>query len=482
MDYFPAFLKLEGRSVLVVGGGAVAARKTKALLAADAKVTVVARRAGPDIKALANAGRLDLRRRPFATGDVQNQWLVVNATGDRQSGEQVVQAAEAARVFCNSVDDLANCSYLVPAVVDRSPLMVAISSGGAAPVLARRIRARLEVLLPMHVGRVAALAGEWREKVGEVIAGFRERRYFWERIFDGRLDDAMSRGGTRAADRLISEELEHAAQDGRSPGFAWLVGAGPGDPELLTLKALHAMQTADVILHDRLVAPEVLAFARRDAELVAVGKSPGSCVNSQASINRLLVERVAAGERVCRLKGGDPFVFGRGGEEASALDAAGLPFVVVPGITAALGCAAAAGIPLTHRDAAQAVTLLTGHGKDSADTLDWSAMAGASQTLAIYMGVSRAHELMQKLTRNGRAADTPVAIIERGTTPRQRVIRGTLGQLHLLISAHRVASPALLIVGEVARQGAAALPGAATPSANESAIRKTLNASAARGG
>ena len=459
LDYFPAFLKLEGRAVLVVGGGPVAVRKANSLLAAGAAVTVVASKACAEIVALAEAGRLTLKQRSFRRQDAGRCWLVVNATGDPHTGAVVAGAAEAARVFCNSVDDIDGCSYIVPAVVDRSPLVVAISSGGAAPVLARRVRAALEALLSTNIGRIAACAGSWRARVGEAIVGFRERRYFWERLFDGRLEDALAAGGSRAMDRLIADELARAAGDTPAAGKAWLVGAGPGDPGLLTLKALQVMQAADVILHDRLVSPAILALARRDAELIAVGKKPGSSANSQESINRLMVERVAAGDRVCRLKGGDPFVFGRGGEEVDALAAAGLPCTIVPGITAALGCAAAAGIPLTHREATQAVTLVTGHGSDPDDDRDWGMLAGGRQTLVVYMGVSRAGELMQNLTTNGRAADTPVAIVERGTLPGQRIVRGTLGQLELLVSAHRITSPALLIIGAVARRGVAMTPG-----------------------
>ena len=283
----------------------------------------------------------------------------------------------------------------------------------------------------------------------------------------------------RGADQLIADTLR--GDSGTQAGRAWLVGAGPGDPGLLTLKALQAMQTADVILHDRLVSNEVLDLARRDAELVSVGKTPGCAANSQDEINGLLVSLVATGKRVCRLKGGDPFVFGRGGEEAQALQSAGLEYEVVPGITAAVGCAAAAGIPLTHRDAAQSLTLLTGHGKDAVDNIDWASLAPGRQTLAIYMGVSRFNELMHNLTRHGRPAETPIAIIEKGTTPEQRVLRGTLGQLPLLARAHRIKAPAMLLIGEVTRLGHETLgapepvrTAAAARPATESAINAAI--------
>ena len=455
MDYFPAFLDLRDRPVLVVGAGEVALRKTRSLLDAGARPMVVAPEAGRGMQELAEAGRVRYRPRPFRAADVAGHWLVVHATSDPAVGRAVARAAAANRVFCNSVDDPAACSYIVPAVVDRSPLIVAVSSAGTAPVLARRVRAAIEALLPVHTGALAALAGRWRTRVTAALAGTGARRRFWERVFDGRLDAAWAQGGALGAEGLIAEELAHAAAPAPS-GMAWLVGAGPGDPGLMTLKGLQALQCADVILHDRLVSDDVLALARRDALCIPVGKTPGCRDNSQASINERLVALVAAGKRVVRLKGGDPFVFGRGGEEAEALAAAGLPCVVVPGITAALGCAAAARIPLTHRDVAQSLTLVTGHGRDAVDAIDWATLARGRQTLAIYMGVSRFPDIMKELTRHGRPADTPVAIVERGTQPDQRVVRGTLGQLPLLAAAHRIVAPAMLIVGEVARYGAAA--------------------------
>ncbi len=472
MRAYPAFLELRDRPVLVVGAGPVALRKLTPLLAAGAKPVVVAPEAVPGIEDLARAGDVQWHRRRFRAGDVAGHWLVINACGAPGVAAAVRRAGERERVFVNSVDDPERCSFTVPAVVDRDPVMVAISSAGTAPVLARRIRERIEAMLPASTGALARTAGRWRARVAGTLPDGAARRRFWERWFDG----AGVHGG---ADAELQEALVEAAGSGGDTGVAWLVGAGPGDPGLLTLKALQALQDADVILHDRLVSDDILGLARRDAERVSVGKVPGCRDNSQASINARLVALVADGKRVCRLKGGDPFVFGRGGEEAEALDAAGLPYVVVPGITAALGCAAAAGIPLTHRDAAQSLTLLTGHGRDAVDRIDWAALARGRQTLAIYMGVQRFPDLMQKLTAHGRAADTPVAIIERGTLPTQRVLRGTLGQLALLASAHRVEAPALLIVGEVAGYGASRTgapdlrPRRAAPSpTSESAINR----------
>jgi uroporphyrin-III C-methyltransferase/precorrin-2 dehydrogenase/sirohydrochlorin ferrochelatase len=391
--------------------------------------------------------------REFRTADVDGHWLVIIATNDASVQSTVRKSADDARIFCNSVDDVDNSSYITPAIVDRGPVVVAISSAGAAPVLARRIRAQLESLLPTSIGLLATVAREWRWEVSKMIHDTFGRRRFWERVFDGSVASAIQSGGSEAGHEEIARLLQQEREPGKRQGEAWLVGAGPGDPELLTLRALQAMQSADVIMHDRLVSGEVLELARRDADKIDVGKIPGCQQNSQEAINELMVSLVAAGNRVCRLKGGDPFIFGRGGEEIEALNAAGLPCQVVPGITAAAGCAAYSGIPLTHRDASQAVVLLTAHGKNSVDRLDWRSLARERQTLAVYMAVRRFPGLMRKLIAHGRSADTPVAIIERGTTPEQRVIRGSLGQLTMLAEAHQIAAPAMLIIGEVAKFG-----------------------------
>ena len=445
MNFFPAFLKIDGRRCLVVGGGEVAARKARLLHSAGADLTVVAPLLAPSLQELVGTAALRWLPREFNESDIADHWLVVSATGVPAVEHRVAEAAAESQVFCNSVDNLPECSFITPAIVDRSPLVVAVSSGGAAPVLARQIRARIESLLPAGLGRIAQLAGEWRGRVRARITGLAGRRAFWERFFE-----VAGTGKVTNAAELIASMLESPRPVG---GEAWLVGAGPGDPDLLTLAALQALQSADVIVHDRLVSAEILALARRDAEVIPVGKKPGCKANGQESINALLVELVSSGKRVCRLKGGDPFIFGRGGEETQALEDAGLPYRVVPGITAAAGCAAAAGIPLTHRDAAQSVVFVTAHGKNSIDTLDWPSLARDRQTLAVYMGVRRFPDLVEKLIGHGRPAGTPIAIVERGTTREQRIIRGTLGQLTLLAQAHRVEAPAMLFIGDVARLG-----------------------------
>lgn len=448
VDYFPAFLDLRHRPCLLVGGGDIALRKARLLASAGAQLSIVAPEVNGALEKLADSYGFHVAKRSFVTDDVKGHWLVVSATGVAAVEHAVFEAATEAGIFCNGVDDKRNCSYITPAIVDRSPVVVAISSGGAAPVLARKLRAQVELLLPAGISRLAVLAREWRVRVNRSIDSLLGRRRFWEAVFDGPAASQAIAGNIGAASARMAELLETSNTE--QAGEAWLVGAGPGDPGLLTIRALQIMQTADVIVHDRLVSAEVLAVARRDADLVSVGKTPGCKANSQDEINALLVSLVASGKRVCRLKGGDPFIFGRGGEEAEALKKADLAYQVVPGITAAAGCAAYAGIPLTHRDHAHSVAFVTAHGKDSVDNLDWQSLARDKQTIAFYMAVRRFSDIKENLIKNGRASDTPVAIVEKGTTPEQRVIRGNLGQLTMLAEAHRVRAPAMLIVGEVA--------------------------------
>ena len=453
MDYFPAFLKLQGRSCLLVGGGDVASRKADMLLAAGARLTVVAPLLCAKLEQYAVAGRVTHRAARFAKSDVEGHCLVVNASGDAQVGKQVFDAANEAGVFCNSVDDKTRCSFISPAVIDRNPVVVAVSSGGNAPLLTRKVRAQIETILPVRLGKLATLASEWRDRVKSRITDLLGRRRFWEEVFDGPVSNDVLAGRALSAKTNIASLLDRAAGTKKRVGEAWLVGAGPGEPGLLTIRALQLMQAADVVVHDRLVSKDVLALARRDAEMISVGKMPGCRSTTQDEINEMLVRLVREGKRVCRLKGGDPFIFGRGGEEIDALAAAGLRFQVVPGITAAAGCAAYSGIPLTHRDIAQSVVFLTAHGKNSVDRLDWPSLARDRQTLALYMSVGRLRDIRDKLLEYGRSPDTPVAIIENGTSDNQRVIHGDLKDLIGLADQHDVVAPALLIVGEVAALG-----------------------------
>ncbi|WP_339329971.1 siroheme synthase CysG [Aeromonas hydrophila] len=445
MDYLPIFCRLDNKSVLLVGGGEVAERKARLLLDAGAQLTVVAPELDPELAELAANGSIEWLAGEFAPQQLTGKWLVVAATDRREVNALVYQSANQARIFANVVDDPKRSSFIMPSIIDRSPLMVAISSGGKAPVLARLLREKLEALLPQHLGAVAAFAGSLRERVKARFASMGERRRFWERLLGAdRLGQALARGDSASANQLADSLFADESQTG---GEVVLVGAGPGDPGLLTLHALRQMQQADVVVYDRLVSDEVMALVRRDAKRIFVGKQAGNHCVPQEGINQLLLDEAKKGQRVVRLKGGDPFIFGRGGEELETLVGSGIGFQVVPGITAASGCAAYAGIPLTHRDHAQSVRFVTAHGKGGAQDLDWPLLAKDKQTLVFYMGLSSCATIREQLLTHGKAGDTPVALIERGTQPSQRVIRGTLDQLPEL--AVGVESPALIMVGSV---------------------------------
>ncbi|MGN5132208.1 siroheme synthase CysG [Aeromonas hydrophila] len=445
MDYLPIFCRLDNKPVLLVGGGEVAERKARLLLDAGAQLTVVAPELDPELAELAANGSLEWLAGEFAPQQLTGKWLVVAATDRREVNALVYQSANQARIFANVVDDPKRSSFIMPSIIDRSPLMVAISSGGKAPVLARLLREKLEALLPQHLGAVAAFASSLRERVKARFASMGERRRFWERLLGAdRLGQALARGDSASANQLADSLFADESQTG---GEVVLVGAGPGDPGLLTLHALRQMQQADVVVYDRLVSYEVMALVRRDAKRIFVGKQAGNHCVPQEGINQLLLDEAKKGQRVVRLKGGDPFIFGRGGEELETLVGSGIGFQVVPGITAASGCAAYAGIPLTHRDHAQSVRFVTAHGKGGAQDLDWPLLAKDKQTLVFYMGLSSCATIREQLLTHGKAGDTPVALIERGTQPSQRVIRGTLDQLPEL--AVGVESPALIMVGSV---------------------------------
>ncbi|MGE6222849.1 siroheme synthase CysG [Aeromonas media] len=445
MDYLPIFCRLDNKPVLLVGGGEVAERKARLLLDAGAQLTVVAPELDPELAELAANGSIEWLAGEFAPAQLTGKWLVVAATDRREVNALVYQSANQARIFANVVDDPKRSSFIMPSIIDRSPLMVAISSGGKAPVLARLLREKLEALLPQHLGAVAAFAGSLRERVKARFASMGERRRFWERLLGAdRLGQALARGDSASANQLADSLFADESQTG---GEVVLVGAGPGDPGLLTLHALRQMQQADVVVYDRLVSDEVMALVRRDAKRIFVGKQAGNHCVPQEGINQLLLDEAKKGQRVVRLKGGDPFIFGRGGEELETLVGNGIGFQVVPGITAASGCAAYAGIPLTHRDHAQSVRFVTAHGKGGAQDLDWPLLAKDKQTLVFYMGLSSCAVIREQLMANGKGGATPVALIERGTQPSQRVIRGTLDQLPEL--AVGVESPALIMVGSV---------------------------------
>ncbi|KAB7898300.1 uroporphyrinogen-III C-methyltransferase [Rouxiella sp. S1S-2] len=446
MDYLPIFADLKQRPVLVVGGGEVAARKIDLLLRAGAQVRVVAQSLSSEVEHLRQQSAIQWLAESFIADQLDDVFLVIAATDDAVLNAQVYEEANQRHVLANVVDDQPKCSFIFPSIVDRSPIVVAISSSGQAPVLARMLREKLETLLPASIGKMAEMAGNWRERVKQRFSMMSARRRFWEQAFDGNFA-SLSAGGQFAEAEQALQDLIDAPDDATHKGLVTLVGAGPGDPGLLTLRGLQVMQQADVVLYDFLVSPEVLDLVRRDAEKICVGKQAGNHLVMQEETNRMLVELAKQGKKVVRLKGGDPFIFGRGGEELEVVAAAGIPFQVVPGITAAAGATAYAGIPLTHRERAQSVMFITGQIRTDGDGLQWSELAKGQQTLAIYMGAMKAAEISHQLIAHGRGAETPVAVISRGTRPDQQVLTGTLQNLEQL--AQQAPSPALLVIGEV---------------------------------
>lgn len=452
---FPLFADLRNRTVLVVGGGAVAERKVDALLQAGALPQVGSLDLNDGLRRWLEEGRIRWRVGAFREEWLDEAWLVIAATDDSAVNRKIYDAATARRILANVVDDAELCSFHSPAVVQRGLLQVAISSGGGAPMLARHVRRQLETLLDDSLGSLAGLLTRQRDAIRARFPDLGLRRRFFDRLLAGSLPRLLRQQlDATQADAYLHELLEKdlLEQEKSVPpvGSVVLVGAGPGDPGLVTLNALRAMNEADVILHDRLVSAEVLRLARRDATRIEVGKSAGRHSMSQDQIQALMLEHARQGKRVVRLKGGDPFVFGRGGEELEFLRDHGVPFEVIPGITAAVACAAYAGIPLTHRDHAQSLRLVTAHCKDSLDTLDWSALAQEKQTLAVYMGVAGLEKVRERLLLAGVDPHLPFALVENGSRPQQRVITGTLASLPESARHHRVQSPALLILGEVA--------------------------------
>ena len=441
----PLFLHLADQPCLVVGGGVVAARKIEALRRAGAMVTVVAPRFCAALEALIAVASVHARRRAFEAADVSGQLLVIAATGDRAVNQQVFEACRARRVLINVVDDLALCTATFPSIVDRRPVMVAISTGGASPTLARRIRERIEALLPAGIGRLADFFGQHRAALNLRLPDANARRQFWDQAIDGAVPDLLQRGDERAA----AIALQRLTAEAKAVGFVSLVGAGPGDPDLLTVKALRALQRADIVYYDNLVPATVLERCRRDAERVYVGKRRAYHSRRQAEINELLLASAREGLRVVRLKGGDPFIFGRGGEEIETLGELGIDFEVIPGVTAALGCAAYAGIPLTHRDWAQSVRFVAGHLQEDAVNLDWPELAKPGQTLVVYMGLAGLQQLAARLLEHGMDAATPVAAVSRATLPEQAVITAPLASIAQAVMAAGLPAPTTTIIGRV---------------------------------
>ena len=449
MDFLPIFFDVREQPCLVVGGGEVAARKSALLLRAGARVTVLAPALSAAFDADLAAARIAHRAASFRDEDLEGYAVVIAATNDDAVNRAVAAAAKARRIPVNVVDQPALCSFILPSIIERAPVIVAVSSGGASPVLVRLLRARLESLIPAGYGRLAALAAAFRD---QVKARFKqaERRRFWERVLQGPIAELVFSGRDGEARKALQGSLEDTRL-AFSGGEVSLVGAGPGDPDLLTFRALRLMQQADVVVYDRLVSRPVLDLVRLEAERIYAGKERAKHALPQEDINHLLVRLAREGKRVVRLKGGDPFIFGRGGEEIDTLAAEGIPFQVVPGITAAAGCASYAGIPLTHRDCAQSVVFVTGHLQDGSMNLNWPALAQPRQTIVVYMALLGVDVLCRELVAHGLPAGTPAALIQQGTTPEQRVLTGNLGTLPGIVRQGGVKAPTLIIIGEVVR-------------------------------
>jgi len=448
MKFLPVFFAVRGQPCVVVGGGDIAARKVDLLVRAGAQVQIVAPELGAALMARFEAGEIQHQKAEFSPSHIDGCRLVIAATDDERVNRAVAAAAGQRNIPVNVVDRPELCSFVMPAIIDRSPVIVAVSSGGASPVLARLIRARLESLVPAAYGRLASLVSEFRDKVKQKFSQAR-RRMFWEEVLQGPIAEMVFSGRDNDARQALEARLAAPADTTQPVGEVYLVGGGPGDPDLLTFRALRLMQQADVVVYDRLVSKEVLDLVRRDAEKFYVGKERDKHAVPQEDINHMLVRLAREGKRVLRLKGGDPFIFGRGGEEIETLAAEGIPFQVIPGITAAAGCAAYSGIPLTHRDYSQSVVFVTGHLKDGSVNLNWKALAQPNQTIVFYMGLHGVPDICRGLTENGLPSSTPVALIQQGTTARQRVFAGTLASLPSIVQSEKIRPPTLIIVGDV---------------------------------
>lgn len=455
MDFLPIFFDVRGKPCLLVGGGEVAARKAALLNRAGARLIVVAPEARDDVVALTQSSHGEYHPRKFEASDLDGVHLVIAATSDAVVNAEISQLADARKLPVNVVDQPALCRFIVPAIVERAPITIAISTGGNSPVLTRELKERIETAVPRGYGDFANLLGSWRDEVKAAIPDDKQRTRFWESLMSGQVASLVFQGKTEAAQLAYQQQLQafvgQQKGEGRSTGEVWLVGAGPGDPELLTLKALRFMYAADVVLYDRLVSDEIMAMVRPDAEKIFVGKEAKHHPVPQEQINDKLVYYARQGLKVLRLKGGDPFIFGRGGEEIEELAEAGIPFQVVPGITSASGCSAYAGIPLTHRDYSQSVRFVTGHLKDDRPDLDWHMLAQEQQTLVIYMGLMALPVISAKLIDHGMRADMPVAVVEQGTRANQRVVSATLTNIEAAVKKASLKAPALIIVGPVVK-------------------------------
>jgi uroporphyrin-III C-methyltransferase / precorrin-2 dehydrogenase / sirohydrochlorin ferrochelatase len=451
MRNLPIFLEMLDQPAVVVGGGVVAARRAEFLVRCGARVAAFAPELGEDFFELRDRPNFRHLARDPEPEDFEGSPVCFIATEDPRLQDVARKAAKAAGALVNVADQPRLCDFIMPSIVDRSPLVIAISTGGASPILGRMLKARLETLIPAAYGRMANLMSRFRERVAETMPSQTMRRRFWEAVLEGPIGEAALSGDERAAGAHLAREIEHvrAHQDMTPRGEVYLVGAGPGDPDLVTFRALRLMQKADVVLYDRLIGEGVMNLVRREAERIYVGKRPDDHELPQEEIGALLVRLATEGKRVLRLKGGDPFMFGRGGEEIEALAAHGVPFQVCPGVTAAIGASAYAGIPLTHRDHAQACVFVTGHGKDGKLDLDWTALLQPRQTVAIYMGLRNLEALTKEFVARGASADFPAAVVDNATRLNQKVVVGTLATLAAKARAAELHGPSIVIVGTV---------------------------------
>jgi uroporphyrin-III C-methyltransferase/precorrin-2 dehydrogenase/sirohydrochlorin ferrochelatase len=449
MKYLPMFYQLTDRLCIVVGAGGIAARKADLLLEAGATVRVISPQLGDEMARFHADNRFQWLERGYQDGDLEDAYLVIASTDNKSVNQQVALDAETLKIPCNVVDNPEIASFIMPSIINRDPVQIAISTGGASPVLARMIRTNLESCTPSAYGKLARLVEGYRTQVKQAFPRVEERRKFWESVLDGPVSEHVFAGRNDDARAMMDQLVADARSDPEYQGEVYLVGAGPGDPDLLTFRALRLMQKADVIVYDRLVSAPIMDLVRRDAERIYAGKERANHAIPQENINQLLVRLAREGKRVLRLKGGDNFIFGRGGEEISELIDEGVPFQVVPGITAASGCTTYAGIPLTHRDFSQACIFVTGHLKDGSSDLNWEMLSHANQTVVFYMGLNNVQAICDHLKQFGRAANTPAALIEKGTTPDQRVFIGDLDSLPTLVHKNQVKAPTLIVVGEV---------------------------------
>jgi uroporphyrin-III C-methyltransferase/precorrin-2 dehydrogenase/sirohydrochlorin ferrochelatase len=450
MDHLPIFINIRKKPCIVIGGGDIALRKINLLLKAQAKVDCLSPSFSRDIKNLSKDGHITLINKSFDQTDIKDYSIIIAATDDSSVNSSISAIAQVKKIPVNVVDSPELSSFIMPSIVDRSPLIIAVSSSGKAPVLSRIIRAKLETVIPSAYGILADIAGEYRQKVKDRFSTIKDRRAFWEIVFSGVIAEKVFSGRISEAKKDIQRQLDDAVE--MDLGEVYLVGAGPGDPDLLTFKALRLIQQADVVLYDRLVSKGVMELVRRDSELIYVGKKGGSDKSTkQVDINDQLVELAKSGKRVCRLKGGDPFIFGRGGEEIESLSEHGIPFQVVPGITAASGCSSYAGIPLTHRDYSQSCRFVTAHLKNGTTNLPWEEFIIDQQTIVFYMALSGANYICEKLMEYGMDKDMPIAIIEKGTMPEQKVYISSLIELPALLEREDIHAPTLMIVGEVVK-------------------------------